>query len=556
LTEQGWPDSTSKHRFVAASESTESAVPRRLPAALLLMLLLAAAASPLAPAAAQEPPADRDGPVVGMPPPSDAVAGWVATWLDPDFWSAYVRQAILDGHVNLPYPTDPVKPEAYLPNVPVPPGAHTSALPVEPVGLSGLTYEWQGETKTVEQFLTTTRTDVVVLAVDGTVVGEWYRNGYAPDVRHQPWSVTKTFVAAVVGVAHGEGRIGSLDDPIESYIDELAGTAWEGVTIEQLLQMESGVHWDEDTPVLAINTQVEQWRDLALDLHTDGQLGATRNEFLAALPASYEPGTRFRYNSGNTQVLAWLTEVLYDQPFQDVLAEKLWQPMGAAGDAVLTADRVGGVIASHGLFARPHDFVRFGELLRNGGRTPEGRQVVPESWVDAMVTMTDTSGGRYGYQTWAHPTAGDGAYSASGFQGQKITVVPDACVTGVRLSHALGARVRDGEVTDPDAYGFGTEFFSEEWQTLLRAFAEEHGGCSRTPAEVVDRTDDASGDSEGPEGSGTPSSDGPGAPAPGRALPATGGGAPVAGLLLLGAAGLLCRPARRRAARPGVRRRR
>jgi CubicO group peptidase (beta-lactamase class C family) len=105
-----------------------------------------------------------------------------------------------------------------------------------------------------------------------------------------------------------------------------------------------------------------------------------------------------------------------------------------------------------------------------------------------MTTMTDVSDGRYGYQTWAHPTAGDGAYSASGFQGQKITVVPDACVTGVRLSHALGATTRDGEATDPDAYGFGTEFYAEEWQTLLAAVAEQFGHCSRGDRGSSDRT--------------------------------------------------------------------
>lgn len=271
--------------------------------------------------------------------------GWVNTFTDPDHAKRYVRDVLFEGHVNVPQPFDVVKPEAYLPNVVVPAGPTTSSLPVaSSASLSEVTYEWQGEVKTIEQFVTTTRTDAVVFVHDGAVVGEWYANGYGPDVRHQPWSVTKTVIAAMVGVAHDDGLIGSLDDPIERYLDDLAGTAWEGVTIEQLLQMESGVHWDEDTPVLAVNTQVEQWVDLALDLYSEGTLGATRNEFLAALPPSFEPGTEFRYNSGNTQVLAWLTEELYGATFDQVLAERLWQPMGAQSDAVLTADRVSGVI--------------------------------------------------------------------------------------------------------------------------------------------------------------------------------------------------------------------
>lgn len=422
----------------------------------------------------------EDGPVVGIPPIEDAVSGWVDNWMDPDFWSSYVYDAALNGNLNLPYPNDPVKPEAYLPNVPVADGDYVSALPVKHLDLSKITYTFEGQTKTIEQFVRTTRTDQVVVVKNGTVIGEFYAGGYSADVRHQAWSVTKTFIAAVVGIAHHEGLVKSLQDPIERYIRELAGTEWEGVSIENILQMESGVHWDEGTPVLAINTQVEQWRDLALDLYTDGAIGKTRNEFLATLPTmNYEPGTKFSYNSGNTQVLAWMTERLYGKTFEQILSDKLWKPMGAEHDAVMTADRVGGVIASHGLFARPHDFARFGELLRNGGRTPDGKQIVPAKWVKAMTTMTTVSKGAYGLQTWAHPIAAPDAYSASGFQGQKITVLPSSCLTAVRTSHALGADIRDGEITDPNAYGFDTQFYAAEWQTMLRAIAGAVGGCAQ-----------------------------------------------------------------------------
>jgi len=491
-----------------------------------LLLALAALTGPLAVGAAAE-----EGPVVGTPPVQDAVQGWVENWMDPDFWASYVHDAVVNGHINVPYPNDPVKPEAYLPNVPVAKGAYVSALPVARRDLSQITYAWEGQTKTVEQFVRTTRTDQVVLVHNGAVIGEFYAGGYSADVRHQAWSVTKTFVAAVVGIAHGEGRIDSLQDPIEKYVPDLAGTKWQGVSIENVLQMESGVHWDEDTPVLAVNTQVEQWRDLALDLYTDGALGKTRNEFLATLPSmGYKPGTKFRYNSGNTQVLAWMTELMYGTTFEKVLERKLWQPMGAAGDAVMTSDRVGSVVASHGLFARPYDFARFGELLRNGGRTPEGKQVVPEKWVDAMTTMTAVSEGKYGLQTWAHPIAAPDAYSASGFQGQKITVLPSDCMTAVRTSHALGADVRDGEITDPNAYGFGTEFYGAEWQTMLRAVADAVGGCPRAATAVA-------GAGTGPGSSGGNTADAP-------KLPATGGTSALAATALLAAA-LLVRRVRR-----------
>src|SRR3712207_6265553 len=144
-----------------------------------------------------------------------------------------------------------------------------------------------------------------------------------------------------------------------------------------VLQMRSGVFWDEDDPALARNTQVQQWVQAALDLVTEGRLGQGRNAFLKALPKETEPGTKWRYNSGATQVLAWLVEKVYGKPFAELVSEKLWQPAGMDGDARMLTDRVGDAIASQGLYSRVFDLARFGELLRNGGRTPEGPGSAP-----------------------------------------------------------------------------------------------------------------------------------------------------------------------------------
>lgn len=443
--------------------------PRRPLAALAALGLALGLSGGVAATASAAPAAADDGPVVGMPDLLDSVPAWLAAWTDPDYWASYVHDAMMNQQINVPYPADPVKPEAVLPNVMVADGRYVSSLPAKPIDLSGVTYDFGGQTKTIEQFVRTTRTDQLVFVHDGTVVGEFYAGGFDAETRHQAWSVTKTFVAAAVGVAKSEGLIGSLKHPIDRYLPELAGTEWEGVTIRDILQMESGVHWDEGTPVLVINTQVEQWRDVGLDLFSGGALGKTRNEFLATLPSmGYEPGTEFHYNSGNTQVLAWLTERLYGKPFQEILSAKIWKPMGAEGDAVLTTDRVGDVIASHGLFARPHDFARFGELLRNGGRTADGRRVLPKRWVRAMTTMTKVSDGQYGLQTWAHAMAAPDAYTAGGFQGQKITVLPRDCLTAVRTAHSL---------TIDASGGFGMTFYDDEWQVMLRAVADELGAC-------------------------------------------------------------------------------
>jgi CubicO group peptidase (beta-lactamase class C family) len=396
--------------------------------------------------------------------------------LDPEYWFNYVHEALVNGALILPKPVDLVRPEMYLPTVHVAHGSRTAPLPRRTVDLLGVTYEWQGRTKTLQDFLRTTETDGLAFVHRGDLVGEYFANGWSADVRHQPWSVTKSFVSALVGIAIDERRVGGVHEPIDAYIPELAGTAWEGVTIQNLLEMESGVHWDEGTPVLAVNTQVQQWVQMALDLYTDGVLGQTRNEFLKSLPKVYEQGTRFSYNSGNTQVLAWLLETVYGKPFNEVISEKLWQPAGMAADAMVMTDRVGDAVASQGLYARIQDFARFGELFRHDGVARGLGRVVPREWVRESTTMTDVSGGSYAYQWWAG--ARPGGYTASGFEGQKITVQPDACLTGVRLSHQLGADVREGEdALDPGAYRFAVESGGDEWFALFRAVSDRLGGC-------------------------------------------------------------------------------
>ncbi|WP_205696892.1 serine hydrolase [Conexibacter sp. SYSU D00693] len=405
-------------------------------------------------------------PVVGVPAQEDVLAGRLAVVTDPEYWIGVVKDLVQDRTILLPSPVDLFKPEALLPTVPVADGPKASPLPRQDVDLLDVRYPWQGTTKTLRQYLHTTETDVVAFLHDGKVVADHYVNGWSSSVRHQPWSVTKSFVSALVGIALHEGKVGSLQDPIDRYVPELAGTAWAGTTIRNLLAMESGVHWDEGTPVLAVNTQVQQWIQAGLDLLTDGALGQTRNEFLKSLPRVAPQGTRFSYNSGNTQVLAWMLERVYGQPFNEVISEKLWAPAQMDGDAKVMTDRVGDAIASQGLYARVFDLARFGELFRHGGRTPDGTQVVPEAWVRESTTMTQNSEGRYALQWWRGALAD--TYDASGFQGQKISVTPSTCLTGVRLSHTLGLNLSEG---------LALESGEQQWWALYRAVAAKLGGC-------------------------------------------------------------------------------
>ncbi|WP_435592637.1 serine hydrolase [Nocardia sp. bgisy118] len=414
----------------------------------------------------------QGGRLLGVPPLPAVIEGAGAGLSSAEFWTNYVHEVLTKNSILLPIPIDVVKPDVVLPHAPVEAGVEVTALPYAPVDLLGVTYEWADRRKTVGEFLNDTGTDVLEFAHNGALVAQYFANGWSAEVAHQAWSTTKSFVSTLVGIALDQQLIASLDDPIERYVHDLAGTAWHGVTIRNLLEMRSGVHWDEHAEDLAQNTQVMQWIDMALDYYTEGQAGKTRNEFLQSLPRVEPQGVHFNYNSANTQVLAWMLESIYHQPFNAILSDQLWRPAGMEASADIMTDRTGVAIASQALFARPRDFVRFGELMRNNGRTPDGRRIVSAHWISAATTNMkpardtgDTTDGGYGFQWWSGATP-DG-FQANGFQGQYITVAPTACLTGVRLAHTLQLS------TDLTFAGQG----NAEWQTLYRAVLDRLGGC-------------------------------------------------------------------------------
>ncbi len=412
--------------------------------------------------------------LLGTPTLGNLISGHMQRITEPAYWSNYFTEALVNGVFVIPKPIDVVKPEIILPTEEIKEGDESLTLPRREIDLSEVTYEWQGREKTIEEFVITTPTDCLVVLHDGELVYEDYADGWNPDMRGQPWSVTKSFTSALVGIAWEEGKIHSVHDPIEKYIPELENTDWEGATIENLLQMESGTYWDEDLPVLAFNCQVQQWTGLFLDYLTDSLLGASRNEYLKSMERVADPGEEFRYNSGDTQVLAWLVESVYDDSYAEVMSEKLWKPAGMEGNARVIADREGGAIASQGLYAKPYDLARFGEIYRNNGKTPEGKQIISEEWVKKSIDFTEASDGDYGYQWWSSETIED-LFEASGFQGNKVSISPENNLTAVRLSHHLGANLRpNGD--NPfklDTYGFEVEMGGDEWEQAYAAIAEE-----------------------------------------------------------------------------------
>jgi CubicO group peptidase (beta-lactamase class C family) len=332
-----------------------------------------------------------------------------------------------DGEVAiLMLPIDATTAIVILPTEVVESDPQATPLPERRVDLSGVTYEINGHTRTVEQYMADGATNAIAFMHDGEYIYDAYQNGFTEETRHQFWSMTKSVTTALVGIAVEEGLVDSIHDPIEKYIPDAAGSAWEGTTVEDILQMESGIYW-VDVPV----HQPEELILMGMDFHTNGLYGMTRDEYLVQLTRVSSPGEHYRYNSADTQMLTWMLENVYDESYSKILSEKIWQPAGMEDDALIMVDREGHAFASMGLFATAKDAVRFGELYRNGGRNLDGEQVVPEAWVEASWDYSDETGGPRGYMwpQWSH-----GSFAA-GYGHQRISVAPDLDMVGLRFGN-------------------------------------------------------------------------------------------------------------------------
>ena len=318
-----------------------------------------------------------------------------------------------------------------LPTEVVHANAGAAALPDARTDLSQVSYEVNGRTRTVEQFMQSGSTNAIAFMHNGRFIYDDYQNGFDTHTRHHMWSVTKSVTTSLVGIAVAEGRIASIHDPITTYIPEAIGSVWEGVSIEDLLQMESGTYW-VDVPV----HQPEQLVLMGADYHSNGLFGMTRDEYLLRMTRVSPPGAFYRYNSGDAQMLAWLLENVYQQQYAQILSEKIWRPAGMQDDALVMVDRLGNTFASMGLFATPRDMLRFGELHRSGGRSVDGRQIIPAAWVAASHNYDKTTGGGPRGYMWPH--LGDvesGNYTAEGYGHQLVSVMPSLNVVGARFGN-------------------------------------------------------------------------------------------------------------------------
>ncbi len=290
--------------------------------------------------------------------------------------------------------------------------ARISASPTPLALPAGVPLEIPG----IDEYMASQRTSGLVIIQDGKVRFERYGLDFDANGRWTSFSVAKSFTSTLVGAAIQDGAIRSLDDTVSRYIPDLRGSAYDQVTIRQLLTMSSGVRWNEDYE--DPNADVALFNKATPDEGVDATVS-----YLRRLPRAHPAGEVWNYNTGETNLIGVLVSSATGRPLALYLQEKIWHPAGMEAEATWLLGKTGHEIAGCCMQAATRDFARFGLFVLANGNVG-GRQIVPETWFAEAITKQKETGepGRgYGLQWWTYD---DGAVAAKGIFGQGIFIDP------------------------------------------------------------------------------------------------------------------------------------
>ena len=284
------------------------------------------------------------------------------------------------------------------------------------------------------ELLTSTQTTAFLIIKDDRLVYENYFNGYGRDSINTSFSVAKSFVSALVGIAIDEGLIDSVDDPITRYIPELEDRdiRYSAITIKDLLSMASGLRYVEEETPFSDDTKT----------YYDPNLRAVA---LSAI-IEEEPGKTFHYNNYNYLLLGIILERVTGMPVAKYMEEKLWKPLGMEAPASWSLDSKasGFEKMESGINARAIDFAKFGRLYLNNGSNWNGQQIISEKWIKTSTSANTTSDPaiEYQYGWWIYPSQegidNNRHFSARGNFGQFIYITPEERLIIVRHGYDSG----------------------------------------------------------------------------------------------------------------------
>jgi CubicO group peptidase (beta-lactamase class C family) len=311
------------------------------------------------------------------------------------------------------------------------------------IHLKGLQFKSGSQDYDLFDYLAYNRVAGLLILKNGEVVLEDYELGTGPGARWPSFSMAKSVSSTLVGAAMQQGLIKSLDDPMTQYLPEMKGGAYEGVSIRNILQMASGVKWDETY------TDPKSDRRKLLEAQLAQKPGAII-AYMNALRRAGAPGTIWNYSTGESFLIGALLERVTHKPLATYLSETLWSPLGMEKDATWWTESPGGMgLSGSGLGATLRDYARFGSFVLHDG-VVDGKRIVPEGWFREACSAHLIGGTRvdYGYFWWPIPE-GDaihhGAFQARGIFGQHMYINPAEKLVIVVLS----ARPKPDSSSDP-----------------------------------------------------------------------------------------------------------
>jgi CubicO group peptidase (beta-lactamase class C family) len=302
--------------------------------------------------------------------------------------------------------------------------ARTIAAPKQRVQLARaasepvIRYSFFGRDLTLEDYLNERPVTGFLIAKDNTILLERYQYGRTDTDRMTSFSMAKSVVALLVGIAVKEGAIRSVDDPAETYVPGLKDTEYGRTPIKALLLMASGVAFSED--YANRSSDIYKLARLTLEQDPAGSLAAVKQFNTRRSP----PGARFSYSSAESLVLGLVLAAATKRTVSDYAAEKLWEPLGAEADATWIIDATGQEVTFAYVNAVLRDWARLGLMLANNGNW-QGKTVVPEDWLKASAANalpTDPPLAKYGYQIWYSEDTS--RFSLRGLRGQYVLVDP------------------------------------------------------------------------------------------------------------------------------------
>ena len=279
------------------------------------------------------------------------------------------------------------------------------------------TFTYQGKTWTVDDYMAAYRVSGLLVLKDGRIVLEKYGLGRKATDRWTSFSVAKSVTSTLVGAAIQDGSIKSINDPITAYVPDLKGSAYEGVTVRQMLMMSSGVKWNED--------YIDPKSDVALAGNTVTEPGVNPMvSYLRKLPRANPPGAKFNYNTGETDLVGVLVSKATGKTLAQYASEKIWQPYGMGRDAVWMTDPGGQERGGCCLSMTLRDYARLGLFIAGDGMAG-GKRITPPGYIAEAtrreIDNGDPAPGGYGYFWWIFD---NGGYSGLGIFGQSVTLFP------------------------------------------------------------------------------------------------------------------------------------